>query len=91
MPTRRKRIKRKVLQEWHMRTRAYMRYGVILEDAEYRKLVDDVQHGRAEFLCRESRRVTKWRVRLSNGERAIAVYDEKRKRVMTLLYDVSDC
>lgn len=60
-------------------------YGVPLGEPQQRKLVRQVQEGEARFLERKARWTTIWEVTLEDGQKAVAVYDRRRKIIATLL------
>ena len=57
------------------------RYGVWVENADYERMINDIQRGKACFLGRESNSRTHWMVDLY----LIAVYDNKRRSIATFL------
>lgn len=60
-------------------------FGVPLRDGQQRELVRQVQSGEARFLERKARWTTVWEVTLEDGQKAVAVYDRRRKIIATLL------
>ena len=73
----------------HSLQRASLRAGADLKQHEYNKLLTDIQDGNAEFVERQSNRVTKFKVELE-GKEFIAVYDKHRKVIVTFLYPEGD-
>lgn len=66
----------------HAKVRALERYGITVGNRTLAEMVQDIQQGRAEFLERQSLRVTLWRVR---GYKV--VYDRTRKTIVSFLPD----
>jgi hypothetical protein len=71
-------------QQRHAQKRAKERFNAELTPEYYDKLVQRIQTGKAEFVARQSNRVTLWRMYV-HGKEAIVVYDKKRSKVVTLL------
>ncbi len=74
-------------QRMHTKTRSIQRFGVRLSDNQYAHLIESIQSQKATFVKSQSLRVKLWRVTLSDGSTAVAVYDKKRKTICTLLPD----
>lgn len=74
-------------QESHAKRRAEERFGVSVSDEDYRKIIKSIQEGKTESVEKQSNRVTLHRVKLSDGQEAIAAYDKTRKTVVTLMFD----
>ena len=74
-------------QKVHTKQRALERFDIFLSDEEYRDIATSIRRGKAEFVKKQSNRVSLHRVELSGGQGAIAVYDSIRKTVVTLLFD----
>lgn len=72
-------------QRIHAKRRAEERFGLKLNRDDYRELVLKIRGGKAEFLGRESLRLTHWAVEWS-GQSMHAVYDSKRHNVVTVMY-----
>lgn len=68
----------------HMRRKAAERFHITLTKKDRRDLVQQIQSGKAEFVKRESHRVSHFIVTLGMV-RAICVYDRLRKEPITLL------
>ena len=62
------------VQRLHAKRRALERFDIFLSDEEYRDLATSIRRGKAEFVKKQSNRVSLHRVRLSGGQDAIAVY-----------------
>lgn len=75
---------KKLNQARHARQRAEQRFNLIVNHAEMKVVVKDIQNGQAIFVDRQSCRVTRWVVRVK-GVKVVAVYDSKRKSVATFL------
>jgi hypothetical protein len=76
--------KKKVAQRRHAKRRAAERYGLELNRHDMRTLVEQIQHGDAEFIERQSLRVSVWWVTVG-GKRCRVVYDRLRKTIVTFL------
>ena len=61
-------------QRLHAKRRALERFDIFLFDEEYRDLATSIRRGKAEFVKKQSNRVSLHRVKLSGGQDAIAVY-----------------
>lgn len=68
----------------HAKKRAEQRYGVTLNRHGLRDLVEDIRSGRAQFVERQSNRITLWFVQLGD-KTARAVYDKQRGTIVTFL------
>lgn len=71
-------------QRVHAKRRARERFGLTLNRHDLRAVVRDIQAARAEHVCRQSLRVSIWRV-VIGGKAMLAAYDNKRKTVATLM------
>jgi len=71
-------------QRMHAKRRAYERYGVSLNRTVYHQLVQKIIHQDAQFLKRQSLRVTLHRVEHDGIEYTVA-YDKLRKTIITCL------
>jgi hypothetical protein len=71
-------------QRRHAKRRAKERIGINLDDEFYDELVLMIQRGKAEFAGRDSKAFSKWRFYF-NSKPYIAVYDKKRKTIVTFL------
>lgn len=69
-------------QRIHAKRRAEQRFGLTLSRADLNELVRQIQRGEAEFLARESNRVSRFRVRV-RGASAEVIYDKQRKNIVT--------
>lgn len=68
----------------HARRRFDGRFDIKLNDNEYLQLVNKIQKGNAEFIERQSNRVTVWNV--SYNDKVIrVVYDKRTKVIVTAL------
>jgi hypothetical protein len=68
----------------HAKIRAAQRYGLTLNRHQYRAIVDKIRGAKAQFLGRESARLTHWAVEWE-GRTLHAVYDSKRHAIVTFL------
>lgn len=68
----------------HARRRMRQRFGIEMGQVRRRMIVQAIQAGKAEFLGRQSCRVTLWRVEV-DGAKLSVVYDNKRKEIVTVL------
>jgi hypothetical protein len=57
---------------------------MIINEIEYRQLVNKIQKGTATFLQRESNRVTMWSIDYRD-RKLLAVYDTSRQTIITFL------
>jgi hypothetical protein len=73
----------------HAKRRARQRFSFELTAEQERAIVQDIQLGIAEFVERQSTRVTVWRVALANNVAKVC-YDSHRKAIITCLYDDDD-
>ena len=77
---------KKYSQREHAKVRFMERLGVFPEKSDFEDMIGQIHDGRAEFISRDSNRVTKWWV--SFREKRIAVvYDKQRKEIVTVLKD----
>jgi hypothetical protein len=76
---------KKKAQQVHARRRARERYNVYLSNDDLDEMCRAIQGGETEAIERQSNRVTVHRVTMPNGASARAVYDSKRKQVVTFL------
>lgn len=75
----------------HAKRRFADRFEISLNDNEYLQLVNKIQKGNAEFVERQSNRVTVWDV--EHAEKTIrVVYDKRTKVIVTALpiYDLGN-
>lgn len=86
MARRRKRHKedKAKTQKRHCKTRLLQRFGEVLTEDVYQDFIYQIQTGRAEFIERQSVRVSKFWVDLK-GQRIPVVYDRHRKTIVTVL------
>lgn len=68
----------------HAKQRAEERYGLILNWDARHDIIDMIQTGKAEFVGRESRNRTLWRVQYQDQALNV-VYDRARSTLCTLL------
>lgn len=68
----------------HARRRFLERFGLRISDNGLREMVLQIQSARAEFVRKESNRVSLWKVRYC-GELFDVVYDKQRKNIVTVL------
>ena len=69
----------------HARRRANQRYGVSINDAKRRKIINLIHSGKVgQFVKRLSLRITEWEIPL-DGETFRVLYDKKRKDIVTFL------
>jgi hypothetical protein len=68
----------------HLRRKAAERFNVVLTKKDRQDLVAQIASGKAVFVGRDSRRVSKFIVTLGD-KKAICVYDRLRKEPVTLL------
>lgn len=69
----------------HLRKRLNQRFETRLTKDLHNNIVRQIQKGLAEFVERQSNRVTLWLVEIE-GETIKAVYDSKRKQIVTVLF-----
>jgi len=79
----RRKARRRRRQVLHAQRRAFERFGVGFGPAENAEIVRQIQNDEATFHDRSSNRVTRWWITLA-GERMLAVYDKKRKVVVSV-------
>jgi len=73
-------LSKKQSQEIHARRRAYERYGVFILPGAMDALVKTIQKGRAQFVKRQSNRIS-----IFDVDNKRVVYDRKRKTIVTFL------
>lgn len=66
----------------HAKSRFWERFDITLNKRDYRELCEQIKSGKAQFINRQSNRVTKWLVKYKN-EQIIAVYDKIRHQIIT--------
>lgn len=71
-------------QRAHAKARAAQRYNLRLNRSSLRLLVQAIQANKAQFLWRESNRVTVWDIEFA-GTLIRVVYDSFRKTIVTCL------
>lgn len=76
-------------QRFHFKTRALQRFGLRISDGALQQIIRQIQSGRAEFIERQSNRITMFRVGLRDGSSARVVYDSKRKTLVTIMEDTA--
>lgn len=76
-------LKRKS-QKVHAKRRFIQRFGLFLSDQQYEQIVRDIQSQKAQFIEKQSNRVTLWRVIVEDNE-VVVVYDKERKSISTVL------
>lgn len=69
----------------HLRKRLSQRFEKRLTKELHKNIVFQIQKGIAEFIERQSNRITIWVVDVE-GEKIKAVYDSNRKQVVTVLF-----
>lgn len=82
----RPRNSKKRCQYRHAKRRFLQRQGVEVSNGDLDSLVRIIQRGEAEFVERQSLRITKWRVDVF-GMPCVVVYDRSRKSIVTVLTD----
>jgi hypothetical protein len=68
----------------HAKQRALQRFNIILNDDDIRDICFLIQKGKAEFIDRQSNRVTRWKVFVKSVY-MIVVYDNNRGTIITFL------
>jgi len=68
----------------HAFVRAAQRYDVYLDEDEQTRIVEEIQSGECEFIERQSKTRTLWRVTVSGRELGV-VYDKPRKSLVTVI------
>lgn len=71
-------------QRHHAKQRAIERYGVWLTNADYDRLCAQIRNQKAEFLSRQTNRITLYRVRFEDRD-LYAAYDKKRHVICSFL------
>ena len=71
----------------HAKRRALERCGSVIGERRLMEIVKEIQQGKAKFIRRSSNRVSIWEVAVQPGSerRYHAVYDNKRKTIVTFL------
>ncbi len=72
----------------HAKRQAFLRYGVTLNSADLRELIEAIRKGDGVFIQKKSNRVSCWKV-YWRGTPLVLLYDKVRKSVVTFL--PSDC
>jgi hypothetical protein len=62
-----------------------MRFDVALNSNQYIQLVNRIKKGKADFVRRQSNRVTLWDIEFE-GQLIRVVYDKKTSAIVTALY-----
>ena len=70
----------------HAKIRFIQRAGMLPERADFEDMVKQIQTGKAKFVDRQSKRVTRWRVDYAGKDRLV-VYDKNTKQIVTILED----
>ncbi len=69
----------------HARKRFKKRFQIDINDNQYIQIINKIQKGRAEFIRRQSNRVSVWDVDFE-GKLIRVVYDKKTTAIVTALY-----
>ena len=69
----------------HCSRRLLERFDIKLDDGLRKRIVQDIQNGRAEFVERQSKRVTVYDFQIQD-KKVRVVYDKFRKTIVTALY-----
>ena len=69
----------------HARRRFEARFDISLNSNQYTQLVNRIKKGKAEFVRRQSNRVTLWDIEFE-GNLIRVVYDKKTSAIVTALY-----
>lgn len=78
-------MKTKKILARHSKTRAKQRYGVDLNRADRKNLVQQIQSNKARFIQAHSRRVKEFVVKLEDGTQLRCLYDNTRNTIITFL------
>ncbi len=78
------RNKKKDIQR-HAYNRCWDRFGFCLGKQEQEELVSLIQSHQADFVEKQSLRITLWDVKYRDKSMRL-VYDKKRKKIVTVLY-----
>lgn len=70
----------------HAAKRLSERFDIIIGPQLYGHFVEEIQTGKAEFMRKQSNRVTLWRTQ-HEGQSIVLVYDKQRKTIVTALHD----
>jgi hypothetical protein len=76
-------VTKKSAQRKHARKRAKERYGIDLTRRDMRAIIRKIDNGKAEFIGRQSLRVTVWKAKYKEEDLTFA-YDNKRKTIVTV-------
>ena len=79
----RKRAKIKDIKR-HAKQRALERFDLVLSDEDIRDICFLIRKRRAEFIDRQSRRITRWKVFVKKIM-VVVVYDSNRQTIITFL------
>ncbi len=71
-------------QRKHTMQRALVRFGLEVSNSLYSSMIEAIQSGAAEFLERQSNRVTVWAVD-AEGECVAVAYDKLRGTIATMM------
>lgn len=77
--------KKKRCQFIHLQKRARERFGLTINERDHKDMILSIQNGVAEFIDKQSHRVSRWKVILKDGTAAVAIYDKMRSSIVTLL------
>ena len=77
-------LSKKTASQLHARKRMLQRYGIWLSKKLRRKIIAEIQAGKAKWLGRQSLRVTGWQVEVE-GKSVQVLYDSKRHVLVTVL------
>ena len=69
----------------HARKRFEARFDISLNENQYIQMVNRIKKGKAEFVRRQSNRVTLWDIEFE-GHLIRVVYDKKTSAIVTALY-----
>jgi len=70
----------------HTAKRMRERFDMTIGRGMYGIFVSEIQTGKAEFMRKQSNRVTIWRTK-HDGQSIVLVYDKMRKTIVTALHD----
>ena len=78
MPSKSKRQKK------HFKFRCLQRHGLVITNQQYTKLIENIQIGNAEFIEKQSNRVSVFRVKIDEKNFRV-IYDKQRKTLVSAL------
>ena len=73
----------------HLKRRFYERYNLEITNQDIKEMVRKIQNQQAEFIERQSNRITIWKLQFRDKDYTI-VYDKVRKSIVTVFPEMDE-